>query len=74
MRAGIVEVVFGWPLFAMWNAWVFASAHHGWTQAYTFLTFVPVVAITTAIWAALLTAIWLVLRLALTSQICYEAL
>jgi hypothetical protein len=43
-------------------------------QAYTFLTFVPVLAITTAIWAALLTAIWLVLRLALTSQICYEAL
>jgi hypothetical protein len=37
----------------------------GIANCYTFLTFVPVLAITTAIWAALLTAIiWLALRLA----------
>jgi hypothetical protein len=66
IRIDAMKVVFGWPLFATWNAWIFASAHHGWiTKALTFLTFVPVLAITTAIWAALLTPIiWLLLRLA----------
>ena len=58
--------VIGWPLFATWNAWIFASGHHGWiTQARTFLTFVPVLVITTAIWVAFLSAIVeLVLELA----------
>ena len=39
--------IFGWPLFATWNAWVFASACPA--KVGTFLTFVPVLAITTVI-------------------------
>ena len=66
IRVDAAKAIFGWPLFATWNAWIFSSAHHGWAaKACTFLTFAPVLAITTVIWAALLTAIiWLLLRIA----------
>ena len=66
IRIDAAKALFGWPLFATWNAWIFASAHRGWvTQARTFLTFVPILVITTVIWAAFLTAIIeLALRLA----------
>jgi hypothetical protein len=66
IRVGAAKAVFGWPLFATWNAWIFASGHCGLiTQARTFLTFVPVLVITTVMWAAFLTAIiQLVLELA----------
>jgi hypothetical protein len=60
------KAVFGWPLYATWNAWVFASTHHRWAgKALTFLTFVPVLALTSSVWAMLwATIIWLLLRLA----------
>jgi hypothetical protein len=66
IRVDAAMAVICWPLFATWNAWIFASGYHGWiTQARTFLTFVPVLVITTAIWVAFLSAIVvLVLELA----------
>jgi hypothetical protein len=66
IRVDAAKAALGRPLFATWNAWIFASTHHGWnTKVHTFLTFVPVLAITTAIWATVLAAIiWLLLRLA----------
>jgi hypothetical protein len=60
------KAIFGWPLYATWNAWIYASSHHGWTtKALTFLTFVPVLALTSSVWAMLwATIIWLLSRLA----------
>jgi hypothetical protein len=66
IQVDAARAVFGWRLFATWNAWIYASSHHGWAaKVNTFLTFVPVLALTTVIWAVLLAAIiWLFLRLA----------
>jgi hypothetical protein len=60
------KAIFGWPLYATWNAWIYASSHNGWTtKALTFLTFVPVLALTSSVWAMLwATIIWLLSRLA----------
>ena len=60
------KAIYAWPLYATWNAWIFASSHHRWTaRAHTFLTFVPVLALTSLVWAMLwATIIWLLLQLA----------
>jgi len=66
IQLGAAKTIFGWPLYATWNAWVYASTHHAWTaRARTFLTFVPVLALTSSAWATLWASIiWLSLRLA----------
>ena len=66
IQLGAAKTIFGWPLYATWNAWVYASTHHGWTaRAHTFLTFVPVLALTSSVWAMhWATIIWLLSRLA----------
>jgi hypothetical protein len=32
IQVGAAKALFGWPLFATWNAWIYASAHHGGPQ------------------------------------------
>jgi hypothetical protein len=66
LQLDAAKAIYAWPLYPTWNAWTFASSHHRWTaRAHTFLTFVPVLALTSSVWAMLwATIIWLLLRLA----------
>jgi hypothetical protein len=66
IQLSAAKTIFGWPLYATWNAWVYASTHHGLTaRAHTFLTFVPVLTLTSLVWAMLWASIiWLSLRFA----------
>jgi hypothetical protein len=63
----IVEVnatraVFGWPLYATWNALAFASVQQGrQAKTLTLRSFLPVLLFTATIWSALwAVAIWFV--------------
>lgn len=48
------KAIFGWPLYSTLNAVLFSSAQPGWrARVATFMQFLPVLCITTGIWAAI---------------------
>ncbi|QWG16071.1 hypothetical protein KMZ68_13535 [Bradyrhizobium sediminis] len=55
------RAIFGWPLYSTLNAVTFSGAQPDWrTKVTTFTQFLPVLCITTAIWAiGWATSIWL---------------
>ncbi|QWG11079.1 hypothetical protein KMZ29_14980 [Bradyrhizobium sediminis] len=55
------KAIFGWPLYSTLNAVSFSGAQPDWrTKVTTFTQFLPVLCITTAIWAiGWATSIWL---------------
>jgi glucan phosphoethanolaminetransferase (alkaline phosphatase superfamily) len=61
--ADIAKAVFAWPLYATWNAAAYANTYPSFVaKAATFLTMLPVLILTTAVWAMLWAAAWWLLR------------
>jgi len=56
-----IKALFGWPLYATWNALAFASVQQGrQAKTLTLRTFLPVLLFTATLWSALwAVAIWL---------------
>jgi hypothetical protein len=53
VKMGATQAVFGWPLFSTWNGLVYARDRQGWlVRIKTFLGFLPLLSITTAVWMA----------------------
>ena len=51
VKVGATQALFGWPLFSTWNGLVYARACQGWLVGIkTFLGFLPLLSITTAVW------------------------
>ena len=50
---GVASAILGWPLYATYNAWTFSRIEQGRvSKAKTFLSFVPVLLVSTIIWSA----------------------
>jgi hypothetical protein len=63
--ADLTKAIFAWPVYATWNAAVDLKSRQGpRAKALTALAYVPVLLITTAIWAAGWTAAYRLLMLA----------
>jgi hypothetical protein len=62
VEVNATKAVFGWPLYATWNALAFASVQPGrQAKTLTLRSFLPVLLFTTTIWSALwAVAIWFV--------------
>ena len=62
VEVNATKAVFGWPLYATWNALAFAKVQPGRLEkTLSLLSFLPVLLFTTTIWSALWAAvIWLV--------------
>jgi hypothetical protein len=51
VKVDATKALFGWPLFSTWNGLVYARACRGWLiRIKTFLGFLPLLSITTALW------------------------
>jgi hypothetical protein len=49
---GLANVVFAWPVYATWHAVALAKTYDGFrAQVVTFTAFLPIIIVTTAIWA-----------------------
>jgi hypothetical protein len=61
----LLKAIFAWPLFATYNVIVFAMTEKGFrAKGLTLLTFVPVLIITTGLWAAFWAlCLWLLMRI-----------
>lgn len=62
VEVSATKAVFGWPLYATWNALAFARVQPGrMEKTLSLLSFLPVLLFTTTIWSALwAVVIWLV--------------
>jgi hypothetical protein len=62
VEVNATKAVFGWPLYATWNALAFASVQPGrQAKTLTLRSFLPVILFTTTIWSALwAVVIWFV--------------
>ena len=62
VEVSTIKAVFGWPLYATWNALAFASVQPGrQAKTVTLLSFLPVLFFTGTLWSALwAVAIWFV--------------
>ena len=60
------KAIFGWPVYSTLNAVSFSGAQHDWrARIATFTLFLPVLCITTGIWAIVwATPIWLLASIA----------
>ena len=58
------KIIFAWPLFVTYHAVALAKTYQGFrARAVTFLTFLPVVVITSAVWAmSWAVALWLLMH------------
>ena len=58
VEVNATKAVFGWPLYATWNAFAFAKVQPGrMERTLSLLSFLPVLLFTTTIWSALWAAI-----------------
>jgi hypothetical protein len=62
--AGVAKVVFALPVYATYHAFALANTYQGLrAKALTFMTFLPVVVVTSAVWAMLWAfVLWLLMR------------
>jgi hypothetical protein len=65
VEVNAIKAVFGWPLYATWNALAFAKVQPSRLQkTLSLLSFLPVLLLTTTIWTAVWAAIiWLIVSL-----------
>jgi hypothetical protein len=64
-RVSVAKALFGWPIYSTFNAVSFSCAQAGWrTKVATFTQFLPVLFVTTGIWAIVwATPLWLLASL-----------